>query len=211
MMIMTIMMIQTMIPSGVVTVEPGILSLEGLGHSEQFHCGLEGGGHPEHIPVFRALLETTVWHQETDSIHAKMRTASTLKNRMGRGHTNRQTDRQTLRLLDRIGSVGRFGENPAYGRHQISRPMQIVAQMFLFPLALADSIFLPAASRVFGLLSGLGCGLGFAFRKSLGGPSIYSLGSTLSTRGKLPRGSIHHATSSAFPQIGPFLLSTVPV
>ena len=52
----------------------------------------------------------------------------------------------------------------------------------------------PAAPRVFGLLSGLGCGHGFAFWKSLGGPSIFSLGSTLSTLGKLPRGSIHHAT-----------------
>ena len=61
----------------------------------------------------------------------------------------------------------------------------------------------PAAPRVFGLWSGLGCGLGFAFRKSLWGPSIFSLGSTLSTLGKLPRGSIHHATSSAFPQIVP--------
>ena len=44
----------------------------------------------------------------------------------------------------------------------------------------------PAAPRVFGLWSGLGCGLGFAFRKSLGGPSIFSLGSTLCTLGKLP-------------------------
>ena len=34
----------------------------------------------------------------------------------------------------------------------------------------------PAAPRVFGLGSGLGCGLGFAFRKPLGRPSIYSLG-----------------------------------
>ena len=62
----------------------------------------------------------------------------------------------------------------------------------------------PQAPRVFGLWSGLGCGLGYAFRKSLGGPSIFSLGSTLSTLGKLPRGSIHHATSSAFPQIVSF-------
>ena len=35
--------------------------------------------------------------------------------------------------------------------------------------------------------------------KPSGGPL-----STLSTLGKLPRGSIHHATSSAFPQIVPF-------
>ena len=34
------------------------------------------------------------------------------KNRMGRGHqTDKQTDRRTSRLLDRIGPVGRFGEN----------------------------------------------------------------------------------------------------
>ncbi len=36
------------------------------------------GGHPEHIPVFRALLETTDPHQKRDSIHAKMRTRSVL-------------------------------------------------------------------------------------------------------------------------------------
>ena len=53
------------------------------------------------------------------------------------------------------------------------------------------------------ILFGPGCGLGFTFRKSLGGPSIFSLGSTLSTLGKLPGGSIHHAASSAFPQIVP--------
>ena len=64
----------------------------------------------------------------------------------------------------------------------------------------------PTTPRVFGLWSGLGCGLGIAFRKSLWGPSIFSLGSTLSTLGKLPRGSIHHATSSAFPQIVPFFI-----
>ena len=58
-------------------------------------------------------------------------------------------------------------------------------------------------TQVFGLMSVLGCGLGFAFRKSLGGPSIFSLGSTLSTLWKLHRCSIHHATSSAFPQIVP--------
>ena len=37
-----------------------------------------GWGHPEHSPVFRALLETTDPHQKVDSIHAKMRTLSTL-------------------------------------------------------------------------------------------------------------------------------------
>ena len=58
----------------------------------------------------------------------------------------------------------------------------------------------------FCLWSGLGCGLGFAFRKSLWGPSIFSLGSTLRTLWKLPRSSIHHATSSAFPQIVPVFL-----
>ena len=35
---------------------------------------LEGGGHLEHIPVFRALLETIDPHQKTDSVHAKMLT-----------------------------------------------------------------------------------------------------------------------------------------
>ena len=35
-------------------------------------------------------------------------------------------ERQTSRLLDRIGPVGRFVENPANGRHQLSRPMRIV-------------------------------------------------------------------------------------
>ena len=50
------------------------------------------------------------------------------------------------------------------------------------------------APRFFGLGSGLRCGLGFTFRKPLGGPSICSLGSPLSTLGKIPRGSIHHDT-----------------
>ena len=59
----------------------------------------------------------------------------------------------------------------------------------------------PAASQLFGLWSGLR----FAFRKSLAGPSILSLGSILSTHGNLLRGSIHHATSSPFPQIVPLL------
>ena len=51
----------------------------------------------------------------------------------------------------------------------------------------------PAAPRVFGLGSGLG------------GPSIFSLGTPLRTLGNLPRGSIHHYTPSAFPQIVPLL------
>ena len=33
------------------------------------------------------------------------------KNRMGRGHTNTQTDRRTCRLLDQLGPEGRVGEN----------------------------------------------------------------------------------------------------
>ena len=41
----------------------------------------------------------------------------------------------------------------------------------------------PAAPRVFGRGSGLRCGFGFAFGKSFGVPSIYSLGTPLSTRG----------------------------
>ena len=57
--------------------------------------------------------------------------------------------------------------------------------------------------RVFGLGSGLGCGLRFAFRKPLGGPSICSLASLLSILGNLPRGSIHHDNPSACPQIVP--------
>ena len=58
---------------------------------------------------------------------------------------------------------------------------------------------------VFGLWSGLGCGLGFALKIPCGTfTSIFSLGSILSTLGNLPRDSIHHATSSPFPQIVPF-------
>ena len=34
------------------------------------------------------------------------------KNRMGRGQTNRQTDRRTCRLSDQLGPEGRVGENP---------------------------------------------------------------------------------------------------
>ena len=55
----------------------------------------------------------------------------------------------------------------------------------------------PAAPRVFGLGSGLG------------GPSIYSLGTPLRTLGNLPRGSIHHDTPSAFPQIVPVCQSVL--
>ena len=40
--------------------------------------------------------------------------------------TNRQTDRQTLRLLEQLGPEGQVGENPAYWRQRISRPMRIV-------------------------------------------------------------------------------------
>merc|ERR1712020_837392 len=56
----------------------------------------------------------------------------------------------------------------------------------------------PAAPRVFGLGSGLR------------GPSIFSLGTPLRTLGNLPRGSIHHYTPSAFPQIVPRNHSTNP-
>ena len=38
-----------------------------------------GGGHPEHIPVFRALLETTDPHRKADLVHAKMQTWPTLR------------------------------------------------------------------------------------------------------------------------------------
>ena len=37
----------------------------------------EGRGHLQHIPIFRALLETTDPHQKVDSVHEKMRTRST--------------------------------------------------------------------------------------------------------------------------------------
>ena len=42
----------------------------------------------------------------------------------GRGQ---HSDRQTLRLYDQLGQEGQFGENPAYGRHQLSRPVRIVS------------------------------------------------------------------------------------
>ena len=42
---------------------------------------------------------------------------------------------------------------------------------------------------------------GLTLENPLGGPSIFSHGSTLSTLGSLPRDSIHHAPSSPFPQI----------
>ena len=48
----------------------------------------------------------------------------------------------------------------------------------------------------------LGQTLGLGLGSGLGGPSIYSLGTPLRTLGNLPRGSIHHDTPSAFPQIG---------
>ena len=69
---------------------------------------------PEHIPVFRALLEIEIAiararhnpHQSTDKARsAPVRPRK--KNRMGRG----QTHTQTLRLLDQLGPEGRLGEN----------------------------------------------------------------------------------------------------
>ena len=56
----------------------------------------------------------------------------------GTSKVNRRTDGQTHRrkfqLIESIGPEGRCFENPAYGRHQISRPMRIVAPILLFPL-----------------------------------------------------------------------------
>ena len=51
--------------------------------------------------------------------------------------------------------------------------------------------------------SPLGFPSDFDLWKSLGGPSIFSLGTPLSTLGKLPRGSIHHDIPSGFSQIVP--------
>ena len=73
------------------------------------------------------------------------------------------------------------------------------------PRETSSSMKLDEAPRVFGLWSGLGCCLRFAFRKSLWGPSIFSLVSSFSTLGNLPWDSPHHATSSPFPQIVPML------
>ena len=42
--------------------------------------------------------------------YLKLLTSTLKKNCMGRGQTDTQTDTQTLRLLDQIGPVGRFGE-----------------------------------------------------------------------------------------------------
>ena len=72
---------------------------------------------PEHIPVFKALLESTDLHQKGDSVHAKMGTASTLKIH-ARGD-NTQTDKRTSRLLDQISQMGRFGENLSYKNRKI--------------------------------------------------------------------------------------------
>ena len=57
---------------------------------------------------------------------------------------------------------------------------------------------------VFGLGSGLGCGLGFAFRKPQGGAFNILPRESIEN---LPRGSIHHYTPSAFPQIVPLYLT----
>ena len=55
------------------------------------------GGQPEHIPVFKALLETTDPHQKAESVHTEMRTRSTQKTR-SRGQTNKQTDIATVKM-----------------------------------------------------------------------------------------------------------------
>ena len=63
----------------------------------------------------------------------------------------------------------------------------------------------PAAPYVFGLRSGLGCGLGFAFIKSLVGPSIFSLGSPFEYSLKPPMGLHSPCYLLAFPTDCPTL------
>ena len=59
----------------------------------------------------------------------------------------------------------------------------------------------PLGFLAFGLAKDVASGL--TLENPLGGPSIFSHGSTLSTLGNLPRDSIHHATSSPFSKIVP--------
>ena len=72
---------------------------------------MEAGGHPEHIPVLRAPLKSPMRAQSPPkSGLGPWENADTQKNGMGTGQTNKQTDRQTLQLLDRIGQLAQFGE-----------------------------------------------------------------------------------------------------
>ena len=61
----------------------------------------------------------------------------------------------------------------------------------------------PLGSSLEYSLNPLGFPSGFALGKSLRGPSIFSLGTPLSTLGKLPRGFIHHDILLGFSQIVP--------
>ena len=61
---------------------------------DSVHARAEGGGGG-------LRLQT-----RADMVHAKMRTLSTLKNHMGKGHIHIWTSR----LLDRINPVGQFSE-----------------------------------------------------------------------------------------------------
>ena len=81
-------------------------------------CGGMGGGGDacisEHLPVFRAPREADGrMHQSTDE--GRIHNFPDATNCMGRGQSQTQRNGRTLRLLDQIGPVGRFGEKDQAG------------------------------------------------------------------------------------------------
>ena len=63
------------------------------------------------------------------------------KNRMGRGQTDRQTDTQTIRLLDQLGPEGRVGENAILYKRYAPEIIVLIAYFFpsLYIFALVSS------------------------------------------------------------------------
>ena len=84
-------------------------------------------------------------------------------------------------------SLGKFLEFSICSlRSRLRAPLRIFLRQTLcriFGQTLGQKPSGPAAPRVFGRGSGLRCGFGFAFGKSFGVPSIYSLGNRLRTLG----------------------------
>ena len=91
--------------------------------------GQLGGGasNSEHLPVFRAPREGNGrMHQSTDE--GRMHQSTDAKKSHGKG-TDTETDGRTSRLLDRIGPVGRFGENQQFPCAQCGKAFTSLADL----------------------------------------------------------------------------------
>ena len=81
------------------------------------------------LKILPPLPEFT-WHQKTQQQkQCNDQEIEYQKNRMGREQTHKQIHRRKCQLLYQLGPEGQVGENPAYGRHRLSRRLRIVAQI----------------------------------------------------------------------------------